>query len=259
VFFLPYSTLRPPERVVLLDEIRGFCLLLMILYHGAFDIIYIFGFDIPAFHWPVLRVAQPLVAGVFILISGICCHYSRSNLRRGALALGVGVLMSLITWRIMPDMRILFGILHFLGATMMLFALARQALDRLPVFWGLFVMAALFAFTLLVPQGRLGLPGPFGINLPRALYRTPFLFPLGFPSPGFFSSDYFPLIPWLFCFFAGSYLGVLSTQGGLPRFFYHSHARPLAAMGRRSLIIYVLHQPVLYGLLTAVLHLCFNG
>lgn len=235
--------MKKPPRVQLLDEIRGLCILLMVAYHIAFDLVFLFDVNIPAFHWPLLAFLQPLVAGIFIFISGIACRYSRSNLKRGLQALGIGVGISFVTAWFMPEQMIWFGILHFLGVCMLLFVLVRPLLDRISVFAGLLGCAALFAVTVGVPNGYL-----FGraVALPQWLYTVPGLFPLGFGGSG---ADYFPLLPWAFVFFAGAYMGTMFVQSNMPAAFYRPHVKWLAAVGRHTLVIYVLHQPVAYGLL----------
>lgn len=73
-------------------------------------------------------------------------------------------------------------------------------------------------------------------ELPRQLYSVPFLFPLGLPGPGFYSADYFPLIPWIFLFWTGLFLWRFlrpyaeETVRGWPA------CRPLVWLGRHSLV-----------------------
>ena len=70
------------------------------------------------------------------------------------------------------------------------------------------------------------------------------LFPLGFVPRSFYSADYYPPLPWIFCFFLGARLGGVVD--------WKKHDRPLPEAlclpGRHSLLLYLLHQPVLYGL-----------
>ena len=75
-----------------------------------------------------------------------------------------------------------------------------------------------------------------------------FLFPLGLVAPGFFSADYFPLFPWLFVFLMGTYLGGPMKAGRFPAFFYKISPGFFGAVGRHALIVYLLHQPVLFCL-----------
>ena len=245
-----------PRRVFLLDELRGFCILLMVLYHGAYDLVYLFDIDIPIFHWPVLAVAQPVVAGIFVFIAGIASQYSHNNVRRGLLALGAGLVLTAFTWYWMREQMIIFGILHLIGSSILLFALLRPLLDRVLPLVGVVVCSLLYAAVRPVQEGWIGLFG-LHITLPKGLYGAPGLLLLGMPAENFLSFDYFPLLPWFFLFLAGAFAGVWFVQNDMPRWMYKPHARWLATVGRHSLSIYLLHQPVLYGIFYLFFHI-FN-
>lgn len=236
------------KRVYLLDEIRGLCILLMVAYHATFDFVYFFNIDIPIFHARFFDFAQPFVAGIFIFISGIACRFSKNNLKRGALVLGLAAVVSLVTWIMYRDQFIIFGILHLLGLCMIVFALARPLLDKLHPVGAAVVFALLFAFTLGVKNGHIGFP-PLSLEMPRELYRSGIMTALGFSAPSFASFDYFPVLPWMPLFLCGSCVGVYFAGGHLPAFFYQKHAGWLCAVGKRTLIIYMLHQPVVYGVM----------
>ena len=89
-------------------------------------------------------------------------------------------------------------------------------------------------------------------SLPRNLLTTY----LGFPFAGFWSTDYFPVIPWFFQYVTGYLLHALTTAVRLPETFpprlqdvvHTSHIPALAFLGRHCLLVYMLHQPVLYGM-----------
>ena len=70
---------------------------------------------------------------------------------------------------------------------------------------------------------------------------------LGFTAPGFYSADYFPLFPWLFLFLVGTALGGWCLEHRESKILTASLPGALTWPGRYSLLIYVLHQPVLYG------------
>ena len=236
------------RRVILADEWRGLVLLLMVFYHGCYDLVALFGVPLSWFYTGLGHLLQQFICISFILISGLCCRFSRSNLKRGAVAFGLAMALTLGTLIATPQVAIWFGVLHLLGVSMMLYPLLRPALDRLPRDVGLALFLLLFLCCKQVPSGWVGL-GPWRAALPAALYQTPWLAWLGFPGPGFSSGDYFPLIPWLLLFLAGSFLGRRAQAGDLPNFCYRSHLPWLAAVGRASIWIYMLHQPVLYGAL----------
>ena len=239
--------LKTKTRAGFLDEWRGIALVCMLFYHTAYDLYAIFGVALPLFTSPFYVNLQRFIGYSFILISGIACCYSHSNLRRGAICFGCGMLMTLGTAVAMPDQLILFGVLHFLGVSMMLFALLRKALEHIPTVWGIAGSLLLFLVTMPLSQGWIGL-GPFRLMLPQRLYINP-LFPLGFYGAGFSSADYYPLFPWFFLFLAGSFWGRYWKAGKMPEFVYRTDFRALAFVGRHTILIYLVHQPVIYGAL----------
>ena len=240
-----------PRRVGLLDEIRGADIILMVLYHLGYDLVYIFGVNVPFYRSFAMPYIQPLIAGTFILLSGIACRYSKSNIKRGVKTLLLGMLLTVVTFIFMPSESIYFGILHFMGAAMILFALLKTALDLLPPVLGIPFFVFLYVFTGRVSQGYVGLPGVFTVTLPASTYGNPHLLPLGFYGAG---ADYFPLIPHLFLYFTGTYIGVLFVRDFFPGWVYRTRFQILSKIGRHTIIIYLLHQPVLM----AILYLLFN-
>ena len=236
------------NRVHLIDEVRGFSILCMVVYHAAYDLTALFGVPVPLFSSPIMQqFLQPLFAGLFIFISGTAANYSHANLKRGALCFALGMVLTLGTLIFMPSQFIAFGILHCLGVCMMLAPLFLRLAGKIKPAVLIPVSLLLFFLLYSVPQGEIGLFGAT-ISLPRALYQTPFLFWLGFPDSSFFSSDYFSLLPWVFAFLAGVSFGTVVKAGRCPAFFYKRHCRPLAFIGRHTMIIYLLHQPVVYGI-----------
>lgn len=133
-------------------------------------------------------------------------------------------------------------------------------LSRRPLKNGLLTAACAVLFALLnqLPQGWLGFEGTHLAALPAAWYK-PNLFWLGLPDLTVFSSsDYFPLLPWVFLywvgyFFARWFRARCTAQPGLPP----KALRPLCAVGSRTLLIYMLHQPVIYGALLGLRYLGF--
>ena len=246
------QTTQSPRRVPFLDEARGLLLFIMVLYHCIYDLISIFGVRSPLLHSPFLHnVVQPWSAGGFILISGIVCRYSRNNLKRGLQTFGVGLGITLLTAVALPSQIVRFGVLHMLGCCMILYALLRPLHkfgSSSAAIAGIAVCILLFLLTRHIARGYLG-AASLRFPLPDAWYQSSLLFPLGIHPRSFFSSDYFPLLPWMFVFFAGSFLGIFFVNNALPEFFYRSHSKVLSWVGRHSLIIYILHQPVIYGAL----------
>ncbi len=233
------------KRVRLLDVLRGFSVLSMVLYHGMFDLVYLFGVEVPWYPETPGYVWQQSICWVFILVSGASLHYGSKTLRRALLVLSCALLVSLVSFVAMPSQRVVFGILHFLGVAMLLSVPLRHFLKKMPPFAGFIVCALLFVFLRGVPRGYVGLLEMPLWLLPQALYQTDFLFFLGLPGPDFFSGDYFPLVPWFFLYYTGYFGWALIKE----RFTATKPGKnPLEWAGRHSLSLYVVHQPLLYGL-----------
>lgn len=233
------------KRVGLLDEIRGFAIICMVIYHAMYDLKYIFGVDVPIFFDWWFNIIRDIFAGTFIFISGAVCRYSKNNIKRGVQCFFLGMLITFVT-PFFGSAPVLFGILHFLGISMMIFGLTEKLLDNIPALVGFIVFAILFVLTWNVQYGFIGIGGLFEWHLPQKAYEVGVFFPFGMYNSGFLSPDYFPLFPWLFLFLAGSCFGVWAKSGALPKFFYPVHIKWLAAVGRNTIWIYLLHQPVVY-------------
>ena len=248
---------KETKRIELLDELRGFAILAMIVHHFFLDLGFVLGLDIGYEIFDRLCVLQPLFWSIFIIISGICSRLSRNTVKRGAVVLGAGLAVTLVTAVIMPRLgitgaEIYFGILSCLGCCMILTGLLLPLIRKIPPVAGMLGCAALFALTYSVSAHSL----LFGaIPLPEALYRTSVLMPLGFYNSSFQSADYFSLLPWLFMFLFGAFLGQYAADGVFPAWTYKRRVKFFAFIGRNSLWVYLGHQPVIYALLYAFMGL----
>ncbi len=240
------------NRVGFLDEVRGFAIICMVVYHLMFNLKFMFVVDVPIFFESWFDVIRDIFAGAFICISGIVCNYSRSNLKRGVQCFFIGMIFTFVTAYVTPDSPDVFGILHCLGVCMMIYGLFESVFQRVPTFVGITACVFLFMITFNFKTGYGGLGELFKFRMPDFLYSTGVLFPLGFTDSGFVSLDYFPLCPWLFLFLAGSFYGIYVKEKRAPKFFYNTHIKFLAAAGRYSLWIYVLHQPIIYPVLCLI-------
>lgn len=240
------------KRVHLIDELRGFAIVCMVIYHLFYDLVKIFNVNIPFFYSPFIQTLVPIFVFIFVFISGTASAYSRSNLLRGLKCFGLGMAMTIFTYFFMSDQLIIFGILHMLGVSMMLFSVVDPLLKKINPSVLINIAILLFILTYNVTNGYIGWGELRLLRLPRAPYELKFLFPLGFISSEFYSADYFALLPWFFAFIAGSAFGKLLIKGNMPEFLYKSHFIPLAFIGRHTLIVYLLHQPLIYGILSLI-------
>ncbi|SCM77739.1 conserved membrane hypothetical protein [uncultured Pleomorphomonas sp.] len=228
-----------PQRLPLIDAVRGLLLLAMASYHFSWDLA-----NVRLVSWgvavdPAWRAYAAAIAGGFLLMSGLSFRLAerggfdplRYGVRLVRLALAAAA-VSIGTYLVFPDAWVFFGILHM----MLLASLLAPLLVRLPDV--LLVLLAAAALT-----------------LPH-VWRSPAFDGIGWGFLGLaetppVSNDLVPLFPWIAPYIVGLVAGGPLARretgwGGarpLPR-----GSRWLAWLGRHSLAFYLLHQPILYGL-----------
>ena len=228
------------KRIDAIDAARGLALVLMVIHHLLIDLVNLCGAPWWIFSNPLFDLLHYIFAGLFIFLAGLCCRFSHSNLRRGVIAFAIAMVITVVTSLPIIDDPIRFGVLHLLGFCMVFFALTRRVWDSVPrpVAPVLYIVL-LVASALLVSRTDIG---------PAARW----LFPFGWMYPNFYSADWFPIFPWLFVFLLGTWAGLYVVERKLPERFYTFTCPILPQIGRRSLLIYVLHQPILYAAVYAV-------
>jgi len=220
-------------RISEIDIFRGICLIGVLFAHLWFDLTLFY--TVPEL--PVWITMVFLYGGkLFVILSGMCTIFSRSSFRRGCIVFACGMLITGVTFllsKLMQDEStlILFGILHLIGICMMLTPLLR----RLPR--AVLLTAAVCCL----------IAGAISDSM---FVSSGLLFPFGFIQSGFYSADYWPIFPNLGWYILGIVLGevlygekkplIPALQGKLP---------VLAWIGRNSLPIYLLQQPVCFGLI----------
>lgn len=237
------------KRIRLIDELRGLAVILMVVYHFLYSLMFVFGITLKPWVLDTMLALQPFGAGLFIVIAGISSCYSHSNRRRGLQVLLVALLISVATRVFMPSQAIYFGVLHFYGIAILIFVTGRRLLERIPPAALAISSGVIFYLTRHLAEGFLTLPFLGHLALPEWLYSSVLLAPLGLPPASFTSSDYFPLLPWLPLFLIGTAIGRQMLANRLPAFFYRSHAPVLSQLGRHSLLIYIVHQPAILAML----------
>lgn len=242
------------KRINIIDEARGLAIILVMVYHLFYDLAIIHKVHTLWGAYSVMRTLQPVLPFVFILISGISFQLSHNNIRRGII-IGIAALaVTLVSKAAAPEYAVTFGILHFLAVMHIGFGIFKILLDRIPSFVWIILCAlsvVLFVMTFYIQAGYLGIKGLFTVSLPEGLYQSDSLMAMGFHTDDFVSSDYNPVFPWIFVFIIGMFLGRYVHR--LPEALKKPHIPPLAFLGRHTLIIYILHQPVIYGVLWLIL------
>ena len=122
----------PAGRYALLDELRGLDLVSMMLYHACWDMMFLFGIWMDWYAGMPGRLWQQSICWVFILLSGFCVPLGHRTLKRGAQVFAAGALVTVVTLVFMPEDRVVFGVLTFLGSAMLLTGVLEPLLKKDP-------------------------------------------------------------------------------------------------------------------------------
>ena len=246
------------KRYTVLDALRGFWIILMIFYHTLWDLVYMFDVNIPWFSTTTAHIFQLSIRWAFILISGFSWHLGRKKLKRSLIVIGASVLISLITLIFTYDARILFGVLSLLGISMLVAIPLDKVFSKIHPVVGILLMSALFILTYYIPRGYIGVGDFEFFKLPSFLYCNSITACFGFHPRGYYSADYVPILPWIFMFFIGYFLYLFFKKYNILKVLKAFRVKPLEFIGRYSLIIYMVHQPWVYGILLLIFK-CFSG
>ena len=244
------------QRFDLIDTLRGLAVISMIGYHACW-IWNLFGLGLSneIINGTAFVIWERSICMSFIVISGYSFSLGRRHLRSGLLIFALGLAVTVVTSLLLPEIRIVFGVLTFLGTASLIMIPADKALKgcnakpRSLMVTALVLCLLLFLLTYNINRGFLGFTGSMRIDLPMWLYKGYLATFIGFTQPGFVSSDYFSLIPWFFLYLSGYFLHKIirgtGVEGGLL-----THGLPgISFIGRHSLLIYIIHPIVLYGLI----------
>jgi len=240
-----------PARFGEIDALRGVAIVMMVVYHFAYDLTYFGYYQANVFVGPWRTFAR-ITAILFVTLAGISLviSYSRLStqvrgwylfrkyLSRGLKLLGWGIVVSLTTWAFLGRPVIIFGILHLIGtATILVYPFL-----RLPRWTNLVIGIGAIAS---------------GLYLNRWPVQQPWLLLLGLRPPWLYQLDYFPLLPWLGVALLGVLAGQVLYPDGrrafdAPDLQQWPPLQTLARLGHHSLAIYLVHQPLLFGVLTLV-------
>lgn len=222
-----------------LDMARGLAVLLMIGFHVCYDLDQMFHvLDLNIKTDPFWTGLRSFILGTFILIAGMSLFLAAgkrqtlgTHLQKQKWLAVCAVLISLGTYPVFPNSWIYFGVLHFI-------LLARILC---------YPCSRLFLFNLALGLGVLGV----GLVVQNAFFNPKWINWIGLTTYKPFTEDYVPLFPWLGIFLIGIFAGRLlfASLGPAPTYngpmsWIHQF---IGYIGRRSLIIYMVHQPLLIG------------
>lgn len=238
------------KRINIIDTLRGLTIISMVLYHLFYDLVYVFGYEIGWYTIENTFLWQQSICISFIVISGISTNFTKRDklIKNGIKVFILGLLITLITKIFMPEELIIFGILNFMGLAMVLVGLLNPILDRINIKLGIILSLILFCIMYKIEEGYLNLAF-FTIDIPASLYSAN-LFYLGFPSSEFYSSDYFPLLPWIWLYAEGFFIGKKLKKENY--YGIVGSENILSKIGKYSLVIYMLHQVVIYLILLGI-------
>jgi len=214
-------------RVWEIDFVRAVAIMFMVAFHFLWDLQQFTELDLV--YWDAVeKISNGAV--VFMFISAISSGFSRKPFKRGLMVFAVGLGVTAVTYFTFPDTYVRFGILHFLGVSMMLFPLLKRINNV--VLLGLAVVSVILGFAFADLRFSNGL-----------------LLPLGIRYNGFNSVDYYPLFPYL----AATILGVIAYKKWYYKrkslFPFYWSPFLIQWISRNALVIYLVHQPIILGVL----------
>jgi len=242
---------RLSQRFIELDVLRGFAILFMIVLHIFWDLDY---FEILALNknFYALNIFVPVI---FFLLVGVCQAVNNDKyhnqpkkmyfrtIQRGLWILNLGMLLTLLTAIFLPDRPILFGVLHCIGCCMILSALLLRFKSTNVILAALVIVSGLalgFFYTT---------ENPTMVELATGIHE---------PDVSTHTIDYFPILPWFGVCLLGITLGNVLYKDNKRRFAFPDlsefrSTKMFSWLGRHSLAIYLVHQPIIAGCLTFVL------
>jgi uncharacterized membrane protein len=237
-------TKKTDTRFWEIDSLRGTAIIMMILFHILYDLNYFNLLHLSLYSGGFL-VYVLFTASILLGLVGVSLTLSYNRVKnqlsdkerilkyvwRGSKIFGVGIFVTIATWLYLGDGFVIFGVLHCIGISIILgyFFLRFRYLNL-----GLGVIIIIF-----------------GIILKYQTFDFPWLLWLGFRSSAFYTVDYFPLFPWFGVVLLGIFFGNIlymeySRRYQLRDLSSNVVVRFLGIIGRHSLIIYLLHQPILF-------------
>ncbi|MFH1240394.1 MAG: heparan-alpha-glucosaminide N-acetyltransferase [Candidatus Diapherotrites archaeon] len=231
------------ERFWEIDSLRGIALLGMLLSNLITDLAYFNFLDInisSGFWWWFARI----VAGTFIFLVGVSLTLSYSKakqkisekqlllkyIKRGLKIFSWGLAITLVTWIFIPQDFVVFGVLHLIGVAIILsYPFLNKKLPNL--IYGIFIFL-------------------FGLWLSNFTFDFNLLLWLGFIPANFHTVDYFPLLPWFGVILLGIYSGNRFYENykrtfAVPKWKNSLSVKGLSFLGKHSLKIYLIHQPII--------------
>lgn len=232
------------KRVFTIDLLKVLALVNMIVYHGVWDMIYIFGtvkcdlYTLPFIIW------ERYICISFIFLSGMCAYLSKNPLISGAKVFLAGLIVTAVTLIFMPENAVVFGVLTLIGSCGIILGLLKRHIVKIPPYVGFFGCIILFVLLYDISGGSIFFGKLPVKSLPFLKYPQAFL---GLPVTDFRSTDYFPIFPWIFVYLSGFFLSNAIHPISKP--VKKGFQTAISFISKHCLLIYLLHQPVIYVIL----------
>jgi uncharacterized membrane protein len=238
------------QRLWEVDTVRGIAIVLMVFYHFMWDLSYFGAYSGSMLARPWQTFARS-IGSTFIFVLGVSLtlRYNRLEpelgqkqlfwkyLVRGAKLIGWGLVITGVTYLVVGRGFVVFGILHLLGlSTILAYPFLRSRWASLV--GGLILIGLVY-------------------YVKQFVLLSPWLLWLGVKELGRYMVDYYPVIPWFGVALLGVFVGLTLYAGGirqfsLPELSRTAPVRGLSFLGRHSLVIYLVHQPIMLAVLVLV-------
>ena len=233
-------------RYQYLDILRWLAIVLMVLFHLNYSLVYIFGNEILNFSEAFWYIIGKISALGFMSISGMSFYLASQKHSRGELTekyLRYALILALCSWAItlitvifFPEQLILFGILHFFALSFALLPFITRS-KALVIAVIVMIISIYFYF----PQS----------------IESWLLFPLGFVPNDFYSADYYPLIPYFSMILVWYLWGEFLAKNNFMRYLHISRElyfieKILSCIGKYSLFVYLIHLPVILWVIYSI-------
>jgi len=240
---------KAPQRIASVDALRGVAICMMIVYHAAFDLNWFHIISADFNHQPFWLGFRDLIVSSFLLLVGVSLLLAkragispRRFWRRIALVGACALLVTVGSYATFPKTFITFGILHCIVVSSLLgWPLGRFPRAALLLGAVLIVAGAAIGVTLFDPPWLKGL----------VLFDLPWLNWVGLMTHRPATEDYVPMLPWFGVVLVGIGLGAWLVDRRLHALQRISLVSPgwLTWLGRHSLLVYMVHQPIMIGVL----------
>ncbi|MDG6218458.1 MAG: heparan-alpha-glucosaminide N-acetyltransferase [Candidatus Thermoplasmatota archaeon] len=242
---------KPDGRFLELDLLRGFAIILMVIFHFIYDLNHVGVIYYRLWEGPFDYTSKS-IASIFFLLVGISLTITYNKAKnkaavsqvykrlmiRGAKLLSFGLIITIVSYLVIPERFVIFGVLHCIGVSVILaipflrYKVPNIVLGVVLILAGLYLRIVTFEHSLLIP--------------------------IGFIPSRYVSIDFFPLLPWFGVILLGLALGNYLYPDAQRRFHLDLDpngrlSKKLCFLGRHSLHVYFIHQPVLFAFIFLLL------